>query len=181
MKAAMQIRFTLTAEEYAEAQQYWQRRLAPRWTRMGSGFVFWVIGIIFILCGVLLLIASVWFGAILCIAYGLFLVAWRLFLREFRFQREFRRSKTLQGEMTMDITEEGLWTSSSYGEGAAKWDTFSRYLETPHLFLLSVPPRLFYLIPKRAFVPGELDAVRQLLEEKISPQSRNQHRSKAAK
>jgi hypothetical protein len=163
----MQIKFTLTAEEYAEAQQYWQRRLAPRWTRMSSGFVFWVIGIIFILFGVLLLIASVWFGGILCTVYGLFLVAWRGFLRNFRFQREFRRSKTLQGEMTMDISEEGLWTSSGYGEGKVEWDAFSRYLETPHLFLLSVPPRLFYMIPKRAFIAGNLEEPRQLFAQKI--------------
>ena len=73
----------------------------------------------------------------------------------------------------MDITEEGLWTSSSYGEGKVKWETFSRYLETPHLFLLSVPPSLFHMVPKRALASGDLDGVRQLLEKKIPLASRN--------
>jgi YcxB-like protein len=171
--AAMQIKFTLTPDEYVEAQQYWQRRLAPRWTRIGFGFTFWV-GLILILFGVLLLIVSVSLGGILCIAYGIFLVAWRVLLRKFRFRREFRRSKTLQDERSMDITEEGISTSSSYGEGKLKWDAFSRCVETPHLFLLSIPPRLFHTIPKRAFAPGEVDAVRQLLEKKIPQADRSQ-------
>lgn len=162
----MEIKFILSPEEYAEAQQYWQRRLGPRWTRISIP-VFWVVGFILILCGVLLLIGSVWFIGILCLVYGLFLVAWRGFLGNFRFRREFRRSKTLQGEITMDITEEWLSTFASYGESKVRWDTFSGYLETPHLFLLGVPPRQFYMIPKRALASGELDAVRQLLAQKI--------------
>ena len=67
----------------------------------------------------------------------------------------------------MDIHEEGLWTASSYSEGKTTWEAFSRYLETPHLFLLDIPPNLFCIIPKKAFASDDLDAARQLLEQKI--------------
>jgi YcxB-like protein len=177
--AAMQIKFTLTPDEYAEAQEYWQRQLSPsRWSQPHYSLIFWI-GLILVLCGVLLLITSLWLGGTLCLAYGIFCLAWRGFLRDIRFRREFRRSKTLQGEITMDITEEGLRTSSAYGEGRIQWVTFARYLETPRLFLLSVPPRMFHMIPKRAFASGDLDAARQLLEKKIPPANRNQELLKA--
>ena len=147
---------------------------------MGSNLILWVgVGLILVLCGILLMIGSVWFGGIFCIAYGIFLLIWRAFLRNFRFRREFRRSKMLQGEMTMDITQEGFSTSWGYGEGKLQWGAFSRCLETPHLVLLAIPPRLFYMIPKRAFALPDLDAVWQLLVKKI-PQANLPKRDKSA-
>ena len=84
----MQIKFALTAEEYAEAQRYWQRRLAPRWTRISSGFVF-LLGLILILLGALLLIGSVWSDGILCAVLGLFFVVWHGVLLNSDFDASF--------------------------------------------------------------------------------------------
>src|SRR5215472_7376500 len=147
--AAMQIKFTLTAEEYVEAQLYWKRRLERRWIRRSSDLKVWAAAFILIVCGVLLLRGTVWFIGTFCVFLGLFLVAWRG-SESFRLRREFRRSRMLQREISMDIHEEGLWTASSYSEGKTTWEAFSRYLETPHLFLLDIPPNLFCIIPKKA-------------------------------
>ena len=165
---AMQATFTYTPEEYADAQRAWRKNLAPARTRYGIRIIP-AVGVILLLCGAYLLISGIdvfWssydllIGAILVFCYCAPFQAWR-------FRREFRRTKSLQGEKTFEIDHDGVRQSSSYGNGILKWNAFSGYAETPSVWVLSMPPRTFYMIPKHAFASAEQEAVSQLLQQEI--------------
>ncbi len=161
--------FTYSPEDYAEGQRYWQKHMAPFFTRCGI-YVASAMGIFVVMTGVVLL----WIHADLPIAifvaaYGVFVLLWYGPLRSFRFRREFRKAKTLHGEKTIALKEDGFSVSSVGADSNVCWNLIGGQRETPNLFLLSVPPRLFYMFPKRAFSQTDQAAIRQLLEQKIGP------------
>ncbi|MGH9557058.1 MAG: YcxB family protein [Terriglobales bacterium] len=49
------------------------------------------------------------------------------------------------------------------------WAAFLRFLEAPTVFMLFYGARMFLLIPKRTFSPGEGDRFREILISKIHP------------
>jgi len=159
--------FTYSPEDYAEGQRYWRKHMAPFFTRCGI-YIAPALGIFLVLMGVILLwiptdppiaIFSVVYGAFVLLRYGP--------LQSFRFRREFRKAKTLHGEKTVELNEDGFSASSVGAASNVSWNLIGGQRETPNLFLLSVPPRLFYMFPKRAFSQTDQDAVRQLLAQKI--------------
>lgn len=163
----MQGNFTLTAGEYAEGQLAWRRHLARARTRYGIP-VLRIAGVLLLLGGAYLVISG---GDVFWIVYdlliGAFLVLYYGPGQTWKFKREFRRARTLHSEKTVDLSDEGVRTTSSLGQGIVKWGAFSRWAETRNLYLLSVPPRIFYILPKRAFSTSDQDAIRRLLEQKI--------------
>ena len=99
--------------------------------------------------------------------YGGFVVIYYDPLRAWRFKRDFPKAKTLQGEKTAVLGEESIYISGAFGESKINWTAFGKYAETPNLFVLFIPPRVFYMLPKRALSPADQDAIRQLLAQKI--------------
>jgi hypothetical protein len=159
--------FTYTSEEYAEAQRVYYQRMAPRGRRFFVRALI-IVGILLLAVGVFLVVSHgdvVW--TIFCLAYGGFVVMYYGPLGAWRFKRDFLRAKTLQGEKTAVVGEERVYISGAFGESKTNWTAFGRYAETPNLFVLFIPPRLFYMLPKRAFSEADQAAIRQLLEQKI--------------
>ncbi|MGH9727978.1 MAG: YcxB family protein [Candidatus Acidiferrales bacterium] len=159
--------FTYTPEDYAQGQRFWRKYMAPLWTRSVIYLAF-TLGIFLMVVGAVLL----WIHtdlpiAIFLVAYGVFILLRHGPLQSLRFKREFLKAKTLHSEKTVRIDEEGLGMSSSDAESKIHWNLFAQHRETPDLFLLSMPPRQFYMLPKRAFSQSDQDAIRLLLEQKI--------------
>ncbi|MHB8540817.1 MAG: YcxB family protein [Candidatus Acidiferrales bacterium] len=127
-----------------------------------------IIGILFLLGGIYRLFYrshAVW--TIFDFVYGGFVVIYYGPLRAWRFRRDFLKAKTLQGEKTAMLDEEKICISGAFGESKINWTAFGKYAETPNLFVLFVPPRVFYMLPKRAFSQADQAAMRELLAQKI--------------
>ncbi|MGH9865726.1 MAG: YcxB family protein [Candidatus Acidiferrales bacterium] len=159
--------FTHTPEDYAQGQRFWRKHMAPLWTRCGI-YLAIALGIFLMIVGATLLWIHTDFPiAIFSVAYGVFVLLRYGPLQSLRFKREFRKAKTLHSEKTVQLDEEGLEMSSPDVGSKICWNLFGRHRETPDLFLLSIPPRQFYMLPKRAFSQTDQDAIRLLLEQKI--------------
>ncbi|MHB8754763.1 MAG: YcxB family protein [Candidatus Acidiferrales bacterium] len=160
-------RFTYTPEEYAEAQRAYSRHMASCARRLFVPVIL-VIGILFLLGGVYRLFYrsdALW--TIFDFVYGGFVVIYYGPLRAWRFKRDFLKAKTLQGEKTVVLNEESICISGAFGESKINWTAFGKYAETPNLFVLFTPPRVFYMLPKHAFSQAGQAAIRQLLAQKI--------------
>jgi hypothetical protein len=62
----------------------------------------------------------------------------------------------------LTVENEGLKLSSDVSQSAAKWEAYTKFRETPNLFVLYAGPRLFYSFPKRFFTPEQLAKFREL-------------------
>jgi len=65
------------------------------------------------------------------------------------------------------LGEESIYIPGAFGESKINWTAFDKYAETPNLFVVSTPPRVFYMLPKHVFSQADQAAVRQLLAQKI--------------
>jgi len=168
----MQARFTYTPEDYVEAQRAYQRHLASRGKRVFGAAIF-IVGILFVVAGVYLVVSrGDMFPTIFCLVYGGFVVLYYGPLKAARFRRDFHKAKTLQGEKTAVVGGEGVYISGAFGESKLHWSAFARYSETPNLFVLFIPPRLFQMLPKRAFSNAGQDVMRQLLAQEVGTKKR---------
>lgn len=109
------------------------------------------------------LVGSAVFGLGLWYLYGLGVQVWR---DKFGRRREFPRTELLQGIQAMRFSEAGLQVRGQGLSYEASWDRYKAFLETPHLFILSMPPG-YTMIPKRAFVPDQLEQFQQMLSKKL--------------
>jgi uncharacterized membrane protein YcgQ (UPF0703/DUF1980 family) len=51
-----------------------------------------------------------------------------------------------------------------------EWNAFSIWMESPHFFHIYFNPRSFFLVPKEAFEPEEIDNARKILSDNIKRQ-----------
>jgi len=51
-----------------------------------------------------------------------------------------------------------------------EWNAFSTWMESPHFFHIYFNPRSFFLVPKEAFEPEEIDNARKILSDNIKRQ-----------
>jgi hypothetical protein len=85
-------------------------------------------------------------------------------------KRDFRKHPNFVQAQTVRIDENAIEYESSLGHGEAKWGAYSKFRETPNLFMLYSGARLFHVIPKRAFHGTQMDDFRELWREKVRPQ-----------
>jgi hypothetical protein len=163
----MEAKFTYTEEDYIEARRAWQKHLAPWPNRARPSFM--AVGgcLIAVFGTILLFVGNALFIALVCIGYGLFLFLWYGILWPFRLRRAFRRAKTHEHEVAVNISETALELSYLHVEARLEWGAFLSYLETPNLFILWTNSRQFYMLPKRAFGSTGQEALRLLFAQKI--------------
>ena len=98
--------------------------------------------------------------------FTLMLIIWRLLPAGI-----YNRAYTFQDHFSMQFEEQGVELSNERGSKAWPWTAFSTFVESPYFFHLYFDPRSFFLVPKDAFIDiSQLQAVRQLLKEKIKKQ-----------
>src|SRR5438105_2574632 len=72
-------------------------------------------------------------------------------------KRDFHRHPGFIEETLFLAKEEGLRVEAGTGHGEVNWSAFTKYQETPNLFILYMGARLFRIVPKRAFAPHDVD------------------------
>lgn len=163
----MQATFIYTPEEFVEGYRGWKKHLAPVNARIVAHAIN--------LSSLLLILLGVYFAyskadirlTVFCFVYGVFVAIYYNAFAGARLKRAFGKDNGLHGEMSIVLDDQEMKIRGTRGESKIYWHAFPKSVETPNLFVLSTRPRVFYMIPKRAFSSSELDTIRQLLAEKI--------------
>lgn len=93
------------------------------------------------------------------------------------FQRQligniWKQNVNLHHSIAVEVTEAGLMLTRPNATSRMNWQVFSKFLETPNLFLTYQSPQLFNIFPKRVFVnPVQTDEFRSLLQTHIQNRS----------
>ena len=161
----MQARFQVTADEYVEAQvahlkathgnRLWLVRLGSGVIAIAGIYFAWdeprsSVGYAMAICGVAL--------------FALFTWVYRAEAR-----REFHKQAQLREEVSADFGEQSVAAHSSLGDSTTKWDAYTRFVETEHLFLLYFSPAIYHIVPKRSLPRDGVDEFRNLLCRKLPP------------
>jgi hypothetical protein len=77
---------------------------------------------------------------------------------------------TGSGPVRFAFGEEGMSIESQASEHQLPWTALTRWLESEHALLVYAGPTLI-VVPKRAFVVGQLEVVRALLSSRIEHQA----------
>ena len=166
----MKISYHITREDFIDAQKL-HRAKSPRGIVRGLVLVAKVCVVAALM--LLIVLAAVTRDRNLWLTYaplvGL-LVMWTLLYwvwAPFNWRRTYAKDRRLQDEFTTDISEDGVYMESSTFDANLKWGLFLRFLESDRVFLLYQTNRMFNLLPKSAFAPGEIEEFRQLARRKL--------------
>jgi hypothetical protein len=157
----MEVRYQCTADDYVEAQRAHARK--------SSGYyVLLVLGILSVLTGLTIML-RVSLGSGLVVAFGgIFWLSWfPLFLSRWRIKRDFRKHPNLGVPCALVADGDGLKTQSNVTQSQSAWRAYSKFLESPNLFLIYPGARMFFMVPKRAFSSVELEEFRRLLHQNL--------------
>jgi hypothetical protein len=89
------------------------------------------------------------------------------FTRPVLIRRWFRKHPDFVKPRVLRVEESGVIDQNDLGQGETKWSGFTRFRETPNLFVLYLKPRQFQVIPKRAFAGAQLEEFRLILTQNI--------------
>ena len=96
------------------------------------------------------------------------LIVWALAAPYLTVRRAWLGQPAMQLQQTVEITDAGLVIDDEQSRNEYKWNAFIRLVESRNLFLLFPSNLVFVMIPKRAVPPGELDAFRFTLNERLT-------------
>jgi hypothetical protein len=104
------------------------------------------------------------------IVLGLFFLLFDFVLWKILAARYFKKNPSLQKEFRVQLDEDGVeyWAQDMHSKSG--WSNLLRWQESKNLILLYPNTRIFTMLPKRAFAPGEVDQLRELLVRKIARQ-----------
>jgi hypothetical protein len=157
----IEITYKLDSDEYVEAQRVYLSKGRTRiylWT--------------FLLAGTALVATGLWISFATGDTQPWWLIAGVAIMlgpaaQAAQARNEFKKGRRLQVESSLIFSDDGLTGRSSLGEGNLKWDAISSLVESKRFILLLLAPRMFYILPKRAFAPEQLAEFRELLARKL--------------
>ena len=80
----------------------------------------------------------------------------------------YKKASTFRDSFKMTFADQRVLLENERGYTEWNWSKFSSYIESPHFIHLYFDSKSFFLVPKAAVEKtGNLDALRQLLREKI--------------
>jgi YcxB-like protein len=95
------------------------------------------------------------------------LLAWILIFRVFvpyGARRQYKKLKSLHGEISNEVTPEGLMQRTSSGSyGFSSWKDFSYWRESRRAFIVVYPSKIFCMIPKTGLTEEQLGEIRSTL------------------
>jgi hypothetical protein len=167
----MEVNYQLTVDDFRRAiKAYRTRTPFLRWTvRLGVGFTILVLA-----TGAIGLVLAPHSGAFhnlipLYIVFILWtIIFWASPYRSARSQ--FRGSPSAKAPVTLDVTDAGLHFRSQHTDSKVGWSAYVKWLEEKTIFALFPNPKLFIVIPKRAFTVEQMNEFRELLREYVKPQ-----------
>ncbi len=166
----MEVNYQLTIEDFRCAMRAYRTRTPFRlWgVRFGIGFTTLVLA-----TGAILLTISPRSDAFhnLIPLYILFLL-WNLIFWASPYlsaRSQFRGSPSAKAPITLNVTDEGLHFRSQYTDSTVGWSAYVRWLERKTIFALFPNPKIFIVIPKRAFTVDQERDFRELLRQHVAP------------
>lgn len=170
----IQLRYTLSFEDYLSAQRLHARR--NWWLAMNlflARFVVPVLGICLILIAALDFRVHVT-GTLsaACLGLGIFLTLYPWYYAA-RLKRCYRRTRTGSEEQLVEIGEESIHMQAEAGTSDLVWKAVGFFREDKNVFLLYLAPAKFILLPKRVLAPEQIVQLRSLAAAKCpAPDSR---------
>lgn len=83
---------------------------------------------------------------------------------------QFRGSRAAKAPITLDITDTGLQFRSQHVDSKVDWTAYVKWLEQKTIFALFSNPKIFVVIPKRAFTVDQVSEFRELLRQHVKPE-----------
>ena len=80
----------------------------------------------------------------------------------------YRKAATFKDTFKVSLEDQHLFLENDRGSRSWPWKAFSSFIESPNFFHLYFDSRSFFLIPKEAFKPEELQEARKIFNEKIT-------------
>jgi hypothetical protein len=167
----MEVNYQLTVDDFRRAiKAYRTRTLFLRWTvRIGVGFTILVLA-----TGVILAILAPRSDAFrnLIPMYVVFILWTLLFWGSpyLSARSQFRGSRAAKAPITLDITDSGLQFRSQHTDSKVDWSAYVKWLEEKTIFALFPNPKIFIVIPKRAFTVDQVSEFRELLRQHVKPE-----------
>ncbi len=79
----------------------------------------------------------------------------------------YGKAATFKDRFKVSLEDQHMFLENDRGSRSWPWKAFSSFIESPHFFHLYFDSRSFFLIPKDAFTPDELQEARKIFIEKI--------------
>jgi hypothetical protein len=163
----IKISLSLSPEDYYEYQQMYLTRIAG--FRQRNHFrIFVTFGIIVLLAGLnwIFIEHRENYPGLVALAGGLYLVFAGIWGR-LKWRHWFLKNKHLFQDLEGEITEESLTVQSKTEETRARWEHYSRFIESRNLLVLVDSQENCLIVPRRAFAPAELESFLKLLSSRI--------------
>lgn len=147
----MKIEYRLNLKDYQEANKFHLRN-----QKLNYWFL-WIISILFFLSSILYFVFVLdIYSALLWLFVGIALNPELDLLRNFFIRLAWKnQSNTAREPVEIEITEEGIAKEASSYSSLVRWQAFSKFIETPNLFIVYEGKCLLHIIPKRSFSSNE--------------------------
>jgi hypothetical protein len=167
----MEVNYQLTVEDFRRGiKAYRTRTPLLLWTvRFGIGFTVLVLAT----GTILLALAPHSVASRNLIPLYIFFILWTIIFwgSPYRSARsQFRGSPNARAPMTLEVTDAGLHFRSQHTDSKIAWSAYIQWLEEGAIFALFPNPKLFIVIPKRAFTADQANEFRELLRQHVNPQ-----------
>ncbi|MDR3726015.1 MAG: YcxB family protein [Terracidiphilus sp.] len=166
----LQIQFQLSLDDYLAAQRLHEKRgLWPRFISILNNYLYPLMGLLSFACGLLLIGRRASTGSVLILfVCGIILLCCPLYIR-MRLKRCYKRTRSGNGECTLNLDEEFIRIDGEYTHGEIGWKAVKSFRENEKLFLLYTAPAMFIAIPKRACSEAQVNELRTILQQKVHP------------
>lgn len=84
--------------------------------------------------------------------------------------RQFRNTPSVQNPITLDVSDSGLHYRSVNTDATVSWNSYIKWMQDEMVFALFPTPKIFIVIPKRAFSAEQVKAFSEILQQKIKTQ-----------
>jgi YcxB-like protein len=164
----MEVNYQLTVDDYRRAIKASRNRNSfLRWSyRLSQGIVILALGV-----GVTLFAIEPHNRAIQNLAplyvILMFWILWFLGTPYLSARSQFRASPSTKTPINFTFTDEGLHFRSKLADSKVDWSAYVNWVEEKAIFAVFPHPRIFIVIPKRAFSADQLIEFRELLCEKV--------------
>ncbi len=156
----MDVQYQCSLKDYVEAQN--------AVLKASAGYYILVLGGgVSLAFGLFLEYRSGFARAIPALFLALFWLGYPTILLPAKFKREFKKNPNFPRACLLHVDDDSLRTSSDVSTSETKWVAFTKFRETPNVFLIYFGRNIFRVIPKRAFAAPQLEEFRELLRRKL--------------
>jgi YD repeat-containing protein len=158
------LNYTLSAEEYLEAQQAYLARLAPK--RMLFRNLYGLAGVAAALAAYWSFGGHRWLGAAGFLV-ALYLMVERVYQWRVRARKTYNENAAIREPVELHVDESSLRQVDRAGTSEIRWANIVACHETKNLFLLQLSREWMLMIPRRALSPGDLFRLKELFRQEL--------------